>query len=261
MFRHSETEPSKVVKQSILFMNAHLGEALALEDLAGVAGYSPYHFNRVFRQTTGIPPMLYLSALRMEKGKELLLSTDATVTEVAMSIGYSSFGTFSSRFSQSVGVSPRSFRLLHSQGINAIAELKANREVLLHKRVHLGLQGKIIRPKSFEGIIFVGLFPKPIPNCRPVCGTVMTTETHYYFDKVPEGIYFILAAAFNWSDQKKTFLLPKNSLRGAADGPVFISHGVVRGYKDITLREADPTDPPILISLPILLAEKLNQAK
>lgn len=258
MLRHMDSDHSSIVKQTIQFMNTHLEEPLVLEDLASVAGFSPYHFDRLFRKTTGIPPRLFLSALRMEKGKELLLTTQADITEIALSVGYSSMGSFSTRFSKSVGVSPKSFRALNQHGLEAIAVLRETSENPLQSRY---VNGEIVRPESFDGIIFVGLFPKPIPNCRPVCGSVLTNETHFYFNDVPDGIYFVMAAAFNWSDSNKTFLMPKDSLRGAADGPVFISRGVARGYTDVILREADPTDPPILVSLPILLSEEINIAK
>ncbi|HET7657055.1 MAG TPA: AraC family transcriptional regulator [Bacillales bacterium] len=261
MLRELDSDHAEIIRRTIQFMKAHLDESLSLEDMAEEAGFSTFHFNRLFRKVTGIPPRLFLSALRMEKAKELLLMTDADVTEIAMSVGYSSFGSFSTRFSRSVGVSPHLFRKCYQQGLKAIAAFKETTEPDRSMNHPPAIKGKLAKPESFDGVIFVGLFPKPIPNVRPVCGTVLKSSSHYHFDKVPDdGIYYVMAAAFRWSDSKRTLLLPRDSLRGMADGPVFINRGIPRGYMDVTLREADLTDPPILISLPILLAERLNAA-
>src|SRR4051812_18015235 len=66
--------------------------------LADVAALSPYHFNRVFRRTIGIPPAQYLCAVRIETAKHLLLATSLRVTDVCFDVGYSSLGTFVTRF-------------------------------------------------------------------------------------------------------------------------------------------------------------------
>ena len=89
-----------------------LDERFTLEELASLVFFSPYHFHRIFRQVTGLPPGRFFGALRIEAAKRLLLTSDLSVGEVCLEVGYRSIGTFTSQFSRLVGVSPRTFRNL-----------------------------------------------------------------------------------------------------------------------------------------------------
>lgn len=85
-------------------------EPLDLDRLAAVAGLSKYHFLRLFRSTYGTTPADYLSRRRIERAQDLLRSTNLTVTEVCVAVGYSSLGSFSSRFRAVVGETPSAFQ-------------------------------------------------------------------------------------------------------------------------------------------------------
>jgi AraC-like DNA-binding protein len=88
----------------------HYAESLDLETLAATAGVSKFHFTRCFAETYGETPMRYLSRRRIERAQDLLRSANLTVTEVCMLVGFSSLGSFSSRFRDLVGESPRRYR-------------------------------------------------------------------------------------------------------------------------------------------------------
>jgi AraC-like DNA-binding protein len=88
----------------------HYAEPLDLDALSGVAGVSKYHFVRCFTATYGETPMRYLTRRRIERAQDLLRSANLTVTEVCMLVGFSSLGSFSSRFRELVGESPREYR-------------------------------------------------------------------------------------------------------------------------------------------------------
>lgn len=258
---NNEFDPAhrEAVHRSIIYMRKNFSHSIHLNDLAEISGFSPYHFNRLFRKITGIPPRQFLSALRLEEGKQLLLTTDASITDITMEVGYNSFGTFSARFARSVGMSPFIFRKMNTPALEAVHRFP-NLAKTDFSGEHSLVSGKVERPESFNGIIFVGLFPKPIPNCRPAGGVVIRDSHTYQIGAVPDGVYYVMAAAFSWSDDSQTFLLPKDSLRGAASDPLVIHHGQVQGFADLTLRPPDFTDPPILISLPMLLVETMNRA-
>lgn len=85
-------------------------QPLDLEALAGAANVSKYHFTRCFAQVYGETPMRYLARRRIERAQDLLRSVNLTVTEVCMLVGYSSLGSFSSRFRELVGESPTQYR-------------------------------------------------------------------------------------------------------------------------------------------------------
>jgi transcriptional regulator GlxA family with amidase domain len=81
-----------------------------LDGLAVVAGVSKYHFARSFEAAYGETPIRYLTQRRIERAQDLLRSANLTVTEICMAVGFTSLGSFSSRFSALVGESPTHYR-------------------------------------------------------------------------------------------------------------------------------------------------------
>ena len=94
----------------------HYAEPLDLEALAAVAGMSKYHFQRMFTATYGLSPAAHLSRRRVERAQDLLRATNLTVTEVCHAVGFSSLGSFSSRFRELVGESPSEFQRRYADG-------------------------------------------------------------------------------------------------------------------------------------------------
>ena len=90
--------------------------SLSLEEMAGIACLSKYHFLRLFKSTYGVTPMEYVSQRRIERAQDLLRATNLTVTEVCMAVGFSSLGSFSSRFRELVGENPSEFQQRYAGG-------------------------------------------------------------------------------------------------------------------------------------------------
>ncbi|WP_372498249.1 helix-turn-helix transcriptional regulator [Streptomyces marispadix] len=88
---------------------------LDLDAVAAHAGYSRYHFVRAFKATYGESPGQYLSRRRIERAEELLRSANLSVTEICMSVGFTSLGTFSARFKKQTGTSPSDYRRRHGR--------------------------------------------------------------------------------------------------------------------------------------------------
>src|SRR5919112_923481 len=85
-------------------------QPLDVEALARGAHMSAGHFSRQFRRAYGESPYSYLMTRRIERAMALLRRGDLSVTEVCFAVGCSSLGTFSTPFSQLVGVPPRVYR-------------------------------------------------------------------------------------------------------------------------------------------------------
>jgi AraC-like DNA-binding protein len=85
-------------------------QPLDVEALARGVHMSAGHLSRQFRQTYGESPYSYLMTRRIERAKALLDRGDLSVTEVCFAVGCSSLGTFSTRFTELVGVSPSAYR-------------------------------------------------------------------------------------------------------------------------------------------------------
>ena len=85
-------------------------EELGLDELAAVAGLSKFHFIRSFAAVYGLTPVAYVGERRVERAQDLLRTTNLTVTEVCHAVGYSSLGSFSSRFREITGETPSAFQ-------------------------------------------------------------------------------------------------------------------------------------------------------
>jgi transcriptional regulator GlxA family with amidase domain len=91
-------------------MDRRYAEPLDVPTLARIALVSEAHFIRTFRATFGETPNRYLQRRRVERAMWLLRSTDRSVTDICMDVGFSSLGTFSRVFRDIVGESPSAYR-------------------------------------------------------------------------------------------------------------------------------------------------------
>lgn len=247
---------TQAVERAIQVMHTHIHELLTLEDLAAVACLSPFHFNRVFRRVIGIPPGEFLSALRFQTARRLLLTTRLSVTDICFEVGYTSTGSFTSRFTQLVGLSPRLLRQkAHAFEPLPVEHARAEMDLALSADTPLKntLPGCISAPATFRGTIYVGLFTSPIPQGAPVRCTRLNAPGFYMLRNVADGIYYLLSAAFPAATDLQASLLPgENLLVGNNASPLVIRHGHVVGNPDLVLRAPRLTDPPLVMGLPLL---------
>lgn len=95
-------------------------QPLDVEALARGAHMSPGHLSREFRRAFGESPYSYLMTRRIERAMALLRRGDLSVTEVCFEVGCSSLGTFSTRFTELVGVPPSAYRREQAQATAGI---------------------------------------------------------------------------------------------------------------------------------------------
>jgi transcriptional regulator GlxA family with amidase domain len=98
------------LRRSKDLMDQAYGEPLDLAAMAREAGCSRFHFLRSFQAAYGETPGRYLTRRRVERAAELLRSVNLTVTEVCVFVGFSSLGSFSTRFKEIMGVPPSVYR-------------------------------------------------------------------------------------------------------------------------------------------------------
>lgn len=110
----SETPQPAAIDAAIHYIHFNLTGPLPLREIAQHAGLSVSHFSRLFRQATGMPPHEYIQSQRLRYAKELLMTTTSSIKEIAYAVGYSSETSFTTTFTDKVGVSPRLYRKLDS---------------------------------------------------------------------------------------------------------------------------------------------------
>jgi len=104
-----EKRPDRV-GEAKRFFRAHYAEPVGVEDAAKAVSLSPSYFSRLFRAASGLSPYEYLLGVRLEKAKEMLLETQAPVSEVAYRTGFGSDANFIAFFRRETGLSPLKFR-------------------------------------------------------------------------------------------------------------------------------------------------------
>jgi AraC-like DNA-binding protein len=94
-------------------VDSRYGEPLDLRRLAREAHVSPRHFSRSFRRVFGETPYQYLLSRRLERARHLLRTTEMSVAEICLEVGFTSVGSFTTTFRRHVGISPTTFRQAH----------------------------------------------------------------------------------------------------------------------------------------------------
>jgi len=104
-----------------LFIDTHFAEKIDLDNIADEAAFSKFHFIRLFHSVYGKTPHQYLSAVRIEKAKQLL-SGGLSVTNVCYSVGFDSVTSFTGLFKRIVGQTPAAYQSAQRQRKAEIAE-------------------------------------------------------------------------------------------------------------------------------------------
>jgi AraC family transcriptional regulator len=94
------------------YVRAHLAESVSIEKLAELAELSLFHFSRVFKQSTGMTPLQFVTRERILLAQQLIRETSRSLIEIALEIGYTSPSHFAEIFRRTVGITPSKFRLL-----------------------------------------------------------------------------------------------------------------------------------------------------
>ncbi len=105
--------------ETALWIDAHSHQQVDLEQAAGQAGISPFHFLRLFSSVLGVTPHQYLVRSRLRHAARLLADNDISITDVAYDVGFGDLSNFVRTFHRAAGVSPRRFRE-GSRGIRKI---------------------------------------------------------------------------------------------------------------------------------------------
>ncbi|MDQ0091975.1 iron complex transport system substrate-binding protein [Paenibacillus anaericanus] len=108
--RHITTTKVDIVAQAKHYLQERYAEPVTMDLLAELLDSSPRHLSRLFKRQTGSSPIDYVIQIRMNKAKELLLTTDATLQKIAETIGYPDSYYFAKMFKKHVGVAPIRYR-------------------------------------------------------------------------------------------------------------------------------------------------------
>ena len=107
------------------------------------------------------------------------------------------------------------------------------------------------------GLTFVGLFSHPLPQQRPLACTLLAAPGPFRLNAPKPGRYYLFAACFCLSSDPMDFLLASRAARQVASGgPYDMQPGETVGSVELRLRPLRALDPPLLVALPLLVAER-----
>lgn len=245
------------VLRAISVIRERYAEPITLARLAAEVYVSPFHFSRLFTKATGMTPGRFITAVRLFEAKRLLLTTSRSITDIVCDVGYASVGTFTSRFTRAVGLSPSQYRdpavrsllLAVSPGLTRLPPVPA----LAAMAAPCGGPGngavtaRISLPPGVPSArVLIGLFGEPVPQCRPVAyGGLASARTgdHVTVHGVPPGRWSVLTVAEHAGAVSI----------GTRPVPVTVTQD---GHAIVTtaLRAPRPTDAPVAVTLACLPA-------
>ncbi|WP_235432005.1 AraC family transcriptional regulator [Nocardiopsis sp. RV163] len=249
----------KSVRQAVTFIHNRYYEPITLNEIAAAVFVSPYHFSRVFSRAVGLTPGRYLTAVRLFAAKRMLLTTDLTVSDIVCSVGYNSVGTFTSRFTRAVGVSPTQYRhpvvsrllVAASHGFSRLPDLEEMVGVE-RERTPLGpythaVRGVLDIPESVGRTeVMVGVFADALPQGTPVAFTALRARGRTEFEVVgvPGGHHRVIAVAM--PQGARSGAVP--TLTASTPGHIKVTGGLGT-YVCLPMEPVKETDPPVAVTL------------
>lgn len=234
-----------VVERAVQIIRERYAEPLSLDDIADAVMLSKFHFLRIFDQFTGVTPGRFLSAVRLGEAKRLLRNSDLGVATIACTVGYSSTGSFTRRFTESVGVPPTQYRQLsRGEGAYAVRSAAAGPGDRTPCRLS-GVARATAKPVS---AIYIGSFEGPILQGRPSSWTTAEHPGPFSLQRVPRGSCYVHAMT-----RAATRELPgrplETMLLTATLGPLDIDPYTSLEV-ELVLRRRHWAHPPVLFAVP-----------
>lgn len=103
------------------FISEHIHHCIRTTELASLLGLSTSHFSRAFKQTTGMTPLMYVAAARVEAARQYMLDSVHSLSHIALSHGFCDQSHFCRVFRRQTGLSPQTWRKLHAE--NSLASV------------------------------------------------------------------------------------------------------------------------------------------
>jgi AraC family transcriptional regulator len=230
-----------LIKQAVELMEERYPEPLTLDDMASAAVMSKFHFIRIFRGVVGVTPGRYLGAVRIQEAKRLLRTTPLNVSDVAVGVGYCSTGSFTRRFSESVGCSPIQYRN------NTLQPFAIGRPNPASGSDSKGfISGKLLTPTS--AVIFkIGVFDTPIAEGPPIALTEADDSGTFFLGPMPPGQMYVHAIGRDLPPCRPGQIVTHELLVGGTGPVVVTAGGHVEVEIDVHVR--DWTDLPVLFAL------------
>ena len=99
------------LKTILNYINEHYNENISIKDLSSICDYSEYHFMRFFKKYIGMSCIQYINNLRLDNASKLLTTTNKTIMEISLDVGFENLSYFNKLFKRKYNMTPKAFRL------------------------------------------------------------------------------------------------------------------------------------------------------
>jgi AraC family transcriptional regulator len=192
---------------SVRYMEARLRETVSLTEVADSAGYSSYHFIRLFNGVTGFTPMEYMQKRKLTEAAREIMSTDKRIIDIAFGFDFQNHETFTRAFRKEFGMSPADFRKRKDRSCRGfLQEISAHSmkhrksleqqepEVIDMGRLYfMGLTAAISADYTEIGRMWAILAEEKESMKRRVIPERFF-QINYWSDDTPDGTFFCMAA-------------------------------------------------------------------
>ncbi|MER6346510.1 helix-turn-helix domain-containing protein [Streptomyces sp. NPDC001595] len=239
-----EMRMEHLVERAVQIIRERYAEPLSLDDIAREVMVSKFHLLRAFGRFTGVTPGRFLSAVRISEAKRLLQISDLGVAAISCKVGYSSTGSFTRRFTESVGIPPTQYRQLsRGKGEYVVRSPAGGRGGPVRRRLR-GVARATARPVSS---LYIGSFDGPILQGQPSSWTTTERPGPFALQQVPHGICYV--HAMMRAAQELPGRPLETMLLTATLGPMHIDP-YVSFEVELVLRPRDWSHPPVLFAVP-----------
>lgn len=251
---HAAQRHVVAVERAIALMRSHLAEPLTLNELADTAHCSPWHFDRVFSEVTGMSPLRYLSHLRIEAAKLAVIGSDRRIIDIAFGVGYNSLGSFGKRFTELVGVAPSQLRRAVDgfdaarwrTGLDRFCAMPASGSpAAIHGEI--GFDGEARR----SGWAMIAAVAAGGSILKPAGCTLAPVSGRFALHGLAPGIYSLAAIGFDRTMTPADILTQQSAARGHR-APVTVHPGGATTAVRLALRRPKASDAPIVPPFAIL---------
>ncbi|TLG76740.1 helix-turn-helix domain-containing protein [Culicoidibacter larvae] len=239
-------------------------QTVTVNELCKKFGYTQSHFSRIFVAYNGVSAVEYIASAKVFYSFKNM-DAHKSVLKAHLDVGYLSTGTFTNNFKRKTGLSPKKYQLQVPNLFAFIKKAEIDEQntyeySLTNTSTKNNLEVNIQLPRAFEGLCFVGLFKRMIPNHTPVLGKVLKKSKTIVFDNIPDGRFFLMSCGIPKTNNPLNYFFLKDEYRAFINQPFIFEHN--KSYKTtLTLRKKVPTDPPLTINLPHLLYSQLRKQK
>lgn len=217
------------------YVAENISKKITLKELACVAGYSPWHAARIFKETVGKAPFEYIRALRLTQAALVLRDREDKIVDVAMDFVFDSHEGFTRAFSKEFGMSPRKY----SQNTPPIPLFLPQKVFDTYRALHKG--GGIMNESSKTKTVFVQIVERPARKALIRRGK-SATEYFQYCEEVGCDVWSVLTSVKEAMYEPIGMWLPKKLIQEGTsqyvqgvEVPLDYSKEIPDGYELIEL--------------------------